>query len=131
MLKSGTGIKESPKKINVPALMEEMVAAVPKSITLDGISRMEVFQKVTVNVKVLEVKETVPVAGKRKQDDIAYYTGTAKVSLWEEHVDAVRDSECYLLKNFIIHYTYNACQAHDPSARAMDTRARMYMHVRT
>ena len=67
MLKSGTGIKESPKKINVPALMEEMVAAVPKSITLDGISRMEVFQKVTVNVKVLEVKETVPVAGKRKQ----------------------------------------------------------------
>ena len=65
MLKSGTGIKESPKKINVPVLMEEKMAGVPKSITVDGISRMEVFQKVTVNVKVLEVKETVPVAGKR------------------------------------------------------------------
>ena len=45
MLKSGTGIKESPKNINVPALMEEMVAAVPKSITLDGISMHGSFSK--------------------------------------------------------------------------------------
>ena len=66
-------------------------------------SRMEVFQKVTVNVKVLEVKETVPIAGKRKQDIIiADQTGTAKVSLWEEHIDTMRDGACYQLKNFTI-----------------------------
>ena len=57
MLKSGTGIKESPKKIDVPVLMEEKMAGVPKSVRVDGISRMEVFQKVTI-------------AGKRKQDII-------------------------------------------------------------
>ena len=49
---------ESPKKMDVPALMVEMVT-VPKTRTLDILANMEVFQKVTVNVKVVEVKETV------------------------------------------------------------------------
>ena len=79
MLKNSTAIKESPKKIDVPV---SMVASVPKSITVDGISRMDVFEKVTVNVKVVEVKDMVPIAGKRKQDIIiADKTGTVRVSL--------------------------------------------------
>lgn len=45
--------------------MEEMVVAVVilKSITLDAISQMDVFQKVTVNIKVLEVNVTIQVTG--------------------------------------------------------------------
>ena len=50
-------IKESPKKMYVPVSMVEM-ATVPKNITLDNLANMEVFQKVTINVKVVGVKPT-------------------------------------------------------------------------
>ena len=42
MLKNGTQIKETPKKMDVPALMVEM-ATVPKTITLDILENIEVF----------------------------------------------------------------------------------------
>ena len=45
MLKSGTGIKQSPKKINVPALMEEMVAAVPKASHLMEYHTWKLFNR--------------------------------------------------------------------------------------
>ena len=58
MLKSATGIKESPKKMNVSALMQDMAVNTPTTIELDKVSQMDLFQKVTVDVKVLDVKDT-------------------------------------------------------------------------
>ena len=58
MLKSATGIKESPKKMNVLALMQDMAVNTPTTIQLDKVSQMDLFQKVTVDVKVLDVKDT-------------------------------------------------------------------------
>ena len=34
------------------------------------------------------------------------------------------------MRTHVYNYTYNACPAHDPSARAMDTRARVGIHAR-
>ena len=55
----------------------------PRSITLGALPQRENFEKVTVKIKVQEVKEAVHVADKLKQDVlVADQTGTAKVSLW-------------------------------------------------
>ncbi len=103
LLKSATGIKESPKKMNVSALMQEMVVDTPTTIELGGISHTDLFQKVTVSVKVLDVKEVERAGDKQKQDVIVGdSSGTAKVTLWGENVDKLTNGECYQLQNFII-----------------------------
>ena len=65
MLKSGTQIKESPKKMDVSALMVNN-ANLPKTIHLNTLENEELFQKVIVNIKVLEAKKTI--GDKTKQD---------------------------------------------------------------
>ena len=102
MLKGGTHIKESPKKMDVPALMVGMTIT-PRSITLGDLPQTENYEKVTVKIKVLEVKEAVHLADKLKQDVlIADHTATAKVSLWQEHVNTLSEHKCYSLKNFLV-----------------------------
>ena len=59
-------------------------------------------QKVTINVKVVEVKETIQLGNIVKQHVIiADRSSTAKVSLWEEHVNAMEEHKSHCLKNFI------------------------------
>ena len=59
------------------------MTTVLRSITLGALPQRENFEKVTVKIKVQEVKEAVHVADKLKQDVlVADHTGTAKVSLW-------------------------------------------------
>ena len=99
MFKSGT---QSPKKMEVPTLMVEMATA-PKTITLDTLADMEVWQKVTVNIKVVEVREEFQVNDKIKQDvNIADQTGVAKICLWEERVSCIKEHKSYCLKNLVV-----------------------------
>ena len=72
------------KKMDVQALMVKMATA-PRNIhvTCGALPQWENFEKVTVKIKTLEVKEAVLVADKLKQVVlVADHTGTAKVSLW-------------------------------------------------
>ncbi len=81
--------------MNASALMQEMVVNTPTTIELDGISHMDLFQRVTVNVTVLDVKEVETVGDKHEQDVIVGdSSGTAKVTLWEENVDKLKNGEC-------------------------------------
>ena len=87
MLKGGTHIKESNGCASINGGDDNCA---PKSITLGALPQRENFEKVTVKIKVLEVKEAVHVADKLKQDVIvADHTGTANVSLWQEHVNTL------------------------------------------
>ena len=52
MLKRTTTIKESPRKMDVASLMPES-----NIVMLSSVDGMEEFEKIIVNVKVLEVKE--------------------------------------------------------------------------
>ena len=80
MLKSVTQIRESSNKPDMSALIEES-ATVPKSITMDD------FEKVTVNVKAIAVKDPTQIGDETEQDIlIVDKTGTANVSLWEDNV---------------------------------------------
>ena len=99
MLKTNTQIVESPKKLDVT----ELITAKPTSITLDALPIIETFNKVTVNVKVMIVKEQTYVADKILLDVfVADQLGTAKVCLWEEHVNSLALNKSYCLKNFTV-----------------------------
>ena len=98
MLKSGSSIKESPKKIDVSTPI-----AVNKEITLEQFPEMALFQKVIVTVKVIKVNNTVQLPEKVKQGIIvADKTATAKVTLWEDNVGAFNEGRSHILKNFVV-----------------------------
>lgn len=61
------------------------------------------YEKVTVKIKVVDVKQQMQAGNKMKQDVIvADETSTARVVLWEEHMNCLRDKKSYCLKNFIV-----------------------------
>ena len=100
MLKNGTQIKQSPKKMDIASLM---VDAAAKVVTLDELDGLEVFDRATVNVKVVELKEEMQVGGKSKRDIIiADGSGTARVSVWEGHVNTMEENTSYCLKDFMV-----------------------------
>ena len=97
MLKSSTQIRESPKKLDVAALK---VDASPKVVSLEDLDGLAVFDRATVNIKAVEMKEEMNVKGKVKQDVIvADGSGTATVSVWEGHVNEMKVNCSYCLKN--------------------------------
>ena len=102
MLKTSTIIKESPKKLDVASLMAD-IATASKTVTLSSLEILDVFQKVTVNIKVVELKDEMQVGGRVKRDvSVADESGTARVSVWEGNVNAMEKDQSYCLKNFMV-----------------------------
>ena len=100
MLKSSSQIRESPRKIDVQSLLVETEAL---NITLDTLQQRELFQKVTADIKVYEVKDPVTISNKSMQDVlIADKSSTARVTLWEENVGIMQQGRSYTLKNFVV-----------------------------
>ena len=102
MLKSRSGIKESPIKIYFSTLTVDNETS-NNEIVLEQLSETALFQKVIVTVKVIKVNDFVQLSEKVKQDIIvADQTATARVTLWEDHVGAVDEGRSYTLKNFVV-----------------------------
>ena len=102
MLKSSTKINQSPKKLDVASLMADVTTA-SKVITLSSLDSLDEFQKITVNVKVLELKDQTEVGGKAKRDIfVADESSTARVTVWEGHINTMDQDESYCLKNFMV-----------------------------
>ena len=100
MLKSSSQIRESPRKIDVQSLLIETEAL---NITLDTLQQKELFQKVTVSIKVYEVKDPITISDKSMQDVfIADKSSTARVALWEDNVGSMEQGRSYTLKNFVV-----------------------------
>ena len=99
MPKRSTLIKQSPKKLYVASLIAD-IATASKTVILSSLESLDVFQKVTVNIKVVELKDETQVGGRVKLDVcVADGSGTGRVSVWEGNVNADR---CYCLKNFMV-----------------------------
>lgn len=101
MLKSNTQIRKSPKKID----MDTIMALTPESkiITLDALPTLPQYEKVSVNVKVLQLFKREQVGQDKKvkrEASVADHTAATRVVLWEQHVDALQEGKCYNLKNF-------------------------------
>ena len=102
MLKSSMLIKQSPKNLDATLLMADNATA-SKTIILSSLESLDMFQKVTVNIKVMELKDETQVEGKVKQDVyVADESGTARVSVWEGNVNFVKIDQSYCLKNFMV-----------------------------
>ena len=102
MLKTSTLIKQSPKKLDVASLMADITTA-SKTITLSSLQSLDVFQKVTANIKVVELKDETQVGGRVKRDvSVADESGMARVSVWEGNVNAMDKDRSYCLKNFMV-----------------------------
>ena len=100
MLKKSTQIKEAPKKMDVASMR---VNSAPKVVGLDKLDSLEVFDRVTVNIKVVLLKEEMEIGGKLKRDVmIADGSGKGRVSVWEGHVNTLKVNSSYRLRNFMI-----------------------------
>ena len=102
IMKSSTKISPSPKKFNIPAV-EFGAADEPKSITLDKIDEMDIYQRVSVTVKVLQVGAENILGNKKMQEvTISDATSTAIVTLWEDHIGQLEKGASYYLTGFTI-----------------------------
>ena len=103
MLKGNTIIVESEKDINKSLLDCEDVNT-PAFITLSQLLTTQNFQRVSMNVKVIELKTPTYVTGEKMKQDviIADSTGNAKLTLWEKDVNSLDLVQSYSLCNFTV-----------------------------
>ena len=85
--------------------IDAIMASVPelKTITLEELQNHSQYDKVSVDVKVLELsasEEVGPDKKVKREALIADQTATSKVVLWEEHINTLEKGKCYTLKNF-------------------------------
>ena len=89
MLKTSTLIKQSPKKLDVASLMADIATAF-KTVTLSSLESLDDFQKVTVNIKVVKLKDETQDGERLKRDVSATdESGVARVSVGEGNVNAM------------------------------------------
>ena len=76
----------------------------PVSISLAHIDSYNIFDRVTVNVKILSCADPISVSGgKRKQDlKVADNSAACKVILWEEHIGSLAENASCTLYNFVV-----------------------------
>ena len=104
MLKSNTQIKKSPKKFDMHTIMASTTLD-PKPITLNELQSLSQYDKVSVKVKVLQVLDIEEVGQEQKKKRDVYVadsTATAKVVLWEQHVNSLEEGNSYQLQNFYV-----------------------------
>ena len=81
------------------------MASTPGSITitLDTVPTLPQYEKVSVNVKVLQlfrIEEVGLDKRVKREVSVADHTAATRVVLWEQHVDALEEGKSYYLKNF-------------------------------
>lgn len=101
MLKSTTKITESDRSINVTNFAHETTP----TITLDELSSLQNFQRVTALIKVITNKDPIHVgeSKKKKQDVIVGdLTAVAKLTLWEKAVNSLDEDVSYKIENAVV-----------------------------
>lgn len=104
MLKSNTQIKKSPQKFDMDTIIASTTPD-SKPITLNELQSLSQYDKVSVNVKVLQVLDVEEVGHEQKKKRDVYVTdstATAKVVLGEQHVDSLQEGNSYHLQNFYV-----------------------------
>ena len=104
ILKKFTDIKQSPKGIDVSNLDPTDSSDTSAEITLDKIPEIQVFQRITVAAKVINLSEPISVSsGKRKQDVIiSDCTNTTRLTVWEEDIGTLRVNNSYRFENVVV-----------------------------
>ena len=103
MLKKFTDIQKSPKKITIPpddGLSDDSAVY----ITLGELNKVDEFQRVTVDVKVIYIGDPTEVSGgKIKQDvTVADCTDNSRLTIWEDRMNTLDKGASYTLKNIVV-----------------------------
>lgn len=100
MIKKNTEVEKSLSKFDVSTL----VCAPSNKIALDQLQQLQNYQRVTVTVKVVSLKEKEEAKdGLTKQDCvISDATGAATTTVWEKNVGALEGSS-YKLSGMMVH----------------------------
>ena len=95
-MRKSTEVQKSPTKLCAEAITTSLSTGL---ITLDQLHTIDNFQRINVNIKVITVKPEEEVKkGLLKQDCIiSDPTGTATVTLWEDSIGLLVESESYKL----------------------------------
>ena len=98
LLKRMTSISPSPKKFKVDLSPEE------EMISLEEIKRKDEYEKVSVKIKVLEVKEPITVSSGKKVQDVVVgdENSTSRCTLWENDIGELTKGKSYHLKRFTV-----------------------------
>ena len=106
MLKNASEIKASTKNLDVGTFIAENEPSTMHSTettTLDQLPELQLFRKVMVYVKAILVNDPVQLNDKLKQDIIvADATGTARLTVWEDHCNSLQQGRSYHLKNYVV-----------------------------
>ena len=75
-------------------------------ITIDNLSTLEEYDRATLNVTAIKVKDSIILSnGKKKQDVvIADSTGQTTLTLWEEDVGMILQDKSYQLNCVQVHH---------------------------
>jgi len=94
-------ISESCKNIELPESCDKLLAVV---IDLAQLPFIHNFLRVVVTVKALQVPEAMTVTGGKQKQEVVVgdHTAPARVTLWEQHVEALQEGSFYSLKNLIV-----------------------------
>ena len=101
MLKSNTKITSSPKKLDMDTITSSTLQSKP--ITLDTLFSLHQYERVTVNIKVLElqnIEEVGPAKTRKRNIIVADATATTTLVVWEKYVDALEKGKSYTLEHF-------------------------------
>ena len=95
-MRKNTEVLKSPTKLDASAITSNSSSDL---ITLDELPKLDQYQTVSVNLKVINIKSEEEVKkGLVKQDCVVGDpTGTARITLWEDNVGVLAEGESYSL----------------------------------
>ena len=101
ILKSSSRIQPSPKKIVVNEMLKR---AENPQITLDALPMKSVYDKVTLNAKVINVEAPAKVSGGLTKQDvvIADSTSPARITLWERDIGQLTEGNSYRFTDIVV-----------------------------
>lgn len=104
LLNQSTTILSSPRQIQNPV----STSTTADGTTLAQVQGIQIYQQVSVSIKVLEVLEKSEIkSGLVKQDvTISDATGTIRLTMWQENVDKLQVGVSYKIDNLTVR-SYN------------------------
>ena len=100
MLKGTTQIKVSPWTFVVSKI--DLDDDTPSEVELANVHSLKVYERMTVNVKVVKCSDEINIANDKKKTINHYWRYVCVVTLWEENMVKLEFGKSYKLENFMV-----------------------------
>lgn len=99
-----TEVEKSGEHIDVDSVKRGSCGAGGKLIKLEEVQCLVPFQRVSCEVKVVDVDSVMEVSGGKKKQDVLVgdSTGVARVTVWESEIGKLKEGESYKLTGMMV-----------------------------